>query len=222
MAATLIREKVVRQGDVYRPVQDVGDIYSIDKEKLAALERMGEKSAAKLLAQIENSKDRPLARLLFGLGIRHIGEEMAERLVKRFLSIDDLQSASFEELTSVSTIGPKIAESVLSFFKVERNKVIIDKLRKAGVRLAQKEITAGRRTLEGMEFVITGKLKSFSREEAEERIKSLGGSAKSDVTKKTNYLVVGEDPGSKVERAQTMGIKQIDENDLLRMLKDGE
>ena len=120
---------------------------------------------------------------------------------------------------SVPTIGPKIAESVLSFFKLERNRLIIEKLKKAGVQLKQ-ETTAktGNLPLSGLEFVITGKLQSFSREEAEERIKALGGAAKSDVTKNTTYLVVGEDPGSKVAKAQAMGIKQIDEEELLKML----
>ncbi len=222
MAATLIKERVVEHGDGHQPVQDVGDIYSIDKEKLAQLERLGEKSATKLLAQIENSKDRPLARLIFALGIRHVGEEMAERLVKRFNSVDELEKATFEELTSVPTIGPKIADSVLSFFKLERNEVIIEKLRKAGVKLSQKELKTQKSPLEGLEFVITGKLQSFSREAAEEKIRSLGGNAKSDVTKQTNYLVVGEDPGSKVARAQAMGIKQIDEKKLLQMLEETE
>jgi DNA ligase (NAD+) len=220
MAATLIKEKVIKTGDGYRPVQDVGDIYNIEKAKLAELERMGEKSAGKLIDQIENSQNRPLARILFALGIRHIGQEMADRLARRFTTIDELEKASFEELTSVPTIGPKIAASILSFFKLERNRLIIQKLRKAGVSLEQKAERTGTLPLEGFEFVITGKLQAFSREEAEEKIKLLGGSTKSDVTKKTNFLVVGEDPGSKVGRAQTMGIKQIGENDLLKMLKE--
>ena len=219
MAATLVRERVIKHGDGYRPVQDAGDIYSIDKEKLADLERSGEKSASKLLEQIESSKIRPLARLIFALGIRHVGEEMAERLVSRFNSVDNLEKATFEELTSVPTIGPKIADSILSFFKLERNRMIIEKLRKAGVKLSQKQTKTEESPLEGLEFVITGRLQSLSREDAEEKIRSLGGNAKSDVTKNTDYLVVGEDPGSKVARAQTMGIKQIGENELLNMLK---
>jgi DNA ligase (NAD+) len=219
MAATLIREKVVKRGESYEPVQDVGDIYSIDKVKLAALERLGEKSSSKLLDQIENSKDRPLARLLLALGIRHIGEEMAERLVKQFPSIDALEKASRDDLMSVPTIGPKIADSVISFFKLERNRLIVDKLRKAKVNIEQKVKKTQGLPLEGLEFVLTGKLLSFSREEAEERIRSLGGSAKGDVTKKTDYLVVGEDPGLKVARAQSLGIKQIGETDLVKILK---
>jgi DNA ligase (NAD+) len=200
-------------------VKDVADIYRLKAEQIAELERMGEKSAAKLIDQIEKSKTRPLAAIIFALGIRHIGEEMAERLVRRFNSVDELASASYETLTEVPTIGPKIAESIIDFFKVEQNRDIVKRLKDAGVKLEQ---AAPARTeglpLSGQEFVITGKLQSFSREEAEEKIKALGGSAKSDVTKKTNYLVVGEDPGSKVARAQALGIKQINENDLLVML----
>lgn len=204
-------------------VKDVSDLYDrdiVNVEKLSAIEGLGEKSASKLIKNIEESKTRPLARILFALGIRHVGEEMAERLVKSFPSIEELEKASLEDLTSVPTIGPKIGESVLSFFKLERNRRIIDRLQKFGVRLAQETpAPAGKLPLEGLEFVITGRLESFSREEAEERIKSLGGSAKSDVTKKTTYLVVGADPGSKLTRAQALGIKQIDENELLKLLE---
>ena len=201
-------------------VRDVADLYYLKQEQLEPLERMGKKSAAKLIDQIQNSKTRPLARLVYGLGIRHVGEEMAERLVKRFPSIDDLEKASLEELMSVPTIGPKIAESVISFFQVERNRQIVEKLREAGVQVQMKvPAKAEDLPLAGLEFVITGKLQSFSREEAEEKIKALGGAAMSDVTKKTNYLVVGEDPGSKVGRAQALGIKQINETELLEMLE---
>ena len=175
--------------------------------------------AAKLISQIEKSQTRPLSRIIFALGIRHIGEEMAERLVKRFNSVDELAAASYDTLTAVPTIGPKIAESIIAFFKLEQNRQIVERLRAAGVVLAQEgPAKSDGLPLNGMEFVITGKLQSFSREEAEEKIKALGGSAKSDVTKKTNYLVVGEDPGSKVTRAQALGIKQLNESELINML----
>lgn len=200
-------------------VKDVADIYILKTEQIAAMERMGEKSAAKLIDQIEKSKTRPLSRILFALGIRHIGEEMAERLIKRFNSVDELAVASYETLTAVPTIGPKIAESIIAFFKVEQNRLIIERLKAAGVQLAQEAPTKSKALpLSGQEFVITGKLQSFSREEAEEKIKALGGTAKSDVTKKTNFLIVGEDPGSKVARAQALGIKQLNESELLSML----
>jgi DNA ligase (NAD+) len=218
MAATLIKENVVKDNNRHRSVNDVGDIYYIDPEKLAALEGKGEKSATNLITQIEKSKTRPLARILFALGIRHIGEEMAERLVKRFPSIDDLEHASLEDLMSVPTIGPKIAESVEAFFKLERNRIVIQKLREADVRLKQGILKAEKLPLEGLEFVITGRLQTFSRDDAEERIKALGGSTKNDITRKTTYLVVGDDPGSKVTRAREMGIQQITEEELLQFL----
>jgi DNA ligase (NAD+) len=200
-------------------VKDVADIYYLKKEPIAELERMGEKSASKLIDQIDKSKDRPLSRLIFGLGIRHVGEEMAERLVNKFPSIDELENASLEDLTSVPTIGPKIAKSVKAFFELKRNQEIIRKLKDAHVRLRETKTDIRNLPLSGLEFVITGKLESFSREEAEERIKVLGGTAKSDVTKKTNYLVVGTDPGSKVDRARELEIKQIEEKELLTILQ---
>ena len=200
-------------------VKDVADLYYLKQEQLEGLERMGEKSASKLIDQIQKSKTRPLPRIIFALGIRHVGEEMAERLVKQFTSVDELEKASFDDLTSIPTIGPKITDSILSFFKLERNRLIVEKLKKAGVQLKQETAAkTGNLPLSGLEFVITGKLQSFSREDAEERIKALGGAAKSDVTKNTTYLVVGEDPGSKLAKAQAMGIKQIDEEELLKIL----
>jgi DNA ligase (NAD+) len=201
------------------PVKDVADIYFLKREQIEALERMGEKSASKLIEQIEKSKTRPLSRVLFALGIRHVGEEMAERLVSQFSSIEELERATYEELTGVPTIGPKIAEGILEFFTVERNREIVKKLKQAGVNLKEsKPVVSGDLPLSGQEFVITGTLQSFSRAEAEEKIKALGGSAKSDVTKKTNVLVVGADPGSKVARAQALGIAQINEDELLQKL----
>lgn len=200
-------------------VKDAADIYYLKLEQIEAMERMGEKSATKLLTQVEKSKTRPFANALYALGIRHIGEEMAERLARSFDSIESLEKASYEELTAVPTIGPKIAESILDFFKVERNREMVRKLKAAGVNLKEERLeNSSELPLSGVEFVITGKLVSFSREEAEGKIKALGGSAKSDVTKKTNFLVVGEDPGSKVARAQTLGIPQITENELLEKL----
>jgi DNA ligase (NAD+) len=203
-------------------VKDFSDLYDrniISVEKLAVLERMGEKSASKLVKNIDDSKTRPLSRVFFALGIRHIGEEMAERLVKHFNSLEQLEKATRDELMSVSTIGPKIADSIIDFFKLERNNNIIRNLRAAGVRLQQENsVNTGNLPLSGKEFVITGKLQSFSREEAEEKIKALGGSAKSDLTQKTSYLVVGEEPGSKLARARALGIQQLNEGQLLELL----
>ncbi len=199
-------------------VKDVSDLYYLTQTQLEGLERMGEKSASKLIDQIQKSKNRPLARVVYALGIPHVGEEMAERLVKRFSSLDELEQAGREDLMSVPTIGPKIADSVFSFFKLEPNRRIIERLRLADVQLKQEEIKSGKMPLEGLEFVITGRLQALSREEAEEKIKDLGGAAKSDVSRKTNFLVVGEDPGSKLAKARELNIQQITEEEFLQFL----
>ena len=220
MATTLLKENVVKDGDNYRPVKDVSDIYYIDKEQLASLERMGEKSASNIINAIENSKNRPLARVIYALGIRHVGEETAQLLADHFNSIDKLVNASAEELMSTPTIGPKIADSIVAFFRQKENRHIIEKLRKAGVRLEKEEVKAEALPLTGIEFVITGTLKAFSRQEAETRIKALGGTAKDNVTRNTTYLVVGAEPGSKLARAQALGTKQLTEEEFLRLLAE--
>jgi DNA ligase (NAD+) len=180
---------------------------------------MGEKSVDNLLKAIEASKNRPLARLIFALGIRHIGNETAEILVRRFRSIEALSQASKDELMSIEAIGPKIADSILAFFQQEKNQKIIQGLKEAGVKMAE-EAKAERLPLDGQEFVITGRLESFSRQEAEEKIKALGGTAKDNVTKKTNYLVVSADPGgTKLAKANELGTPQIDEKKLLSLLE---
>jgi DNA ligase (NAD+) len=199
-------------------VKDISDLYALTTQQVESLERMGEKSARKLIEQINKSKTRPFSKILYALGIRHVGEEIAERLVKRFSNIDDLEMASPDDLMAVPTIGPKIAESVLAFFKLEQNKQIIQKLKLAGVEFSQRSAEISQLPLSQIEFVITGKLQSLSREDAEQKIRESGGSAKSDVTRKTKYLVVGEDPGSKLARARELGIQEITEAELLKLL----
>jgi len=203
-------------------IKDVADIYTLKdkKDELIALERMGAKSAANVLKAIEDSKNRPLARVIFALGIRHVGSETAEILAKNFGSIDKLAKASEEELMTVPTIGPKIAESVAAFFRQESNLKVIDKLKKAGVRMQEKVEAAKPRELplSGKEFVITGKLQSFTRTEAEAKIRELGGSVGSSVTKKTTHLIVGADPGSKLDRARELGTTLLTEEQFLEML----
>jgi DNA ligase (NAD+) len=182
---------------------------------------MADKSVSNVLNSIEPSKDRPLARVIFALGILHVGEEYAELLAKNFASIDKLAKASQDDLLSLPSIGPKIADSIVTFFKQEGNKHIIEKLRKAEVRLEKGKVEEAKPEelpLAELEFVITGKLESFARSEAEARIKALGGKAGSDVTKKTSYVVVGADPGSKLARAQQLGIKTLSEAELLQLL----
>ena len=201
--------------------EDAGDLYSLTKEQLMNLERMAEKSVSNVLNSIEGSKDRPLARVIFALGILHVGEEYAELLAENFSSIDELAKANQEELLSLPSIGPKIADSIVAFFRQEGNKRIIEKVRKAGVRLEREKVEEAKPEelpLVGLEFVLTGKLESFTRQEAEARIKALGGKAGSDVTKETSYLVVGVDPGSKLAKAQKLGIKTLSETEFLKLL----
>jgi DNA ligase (NAD+) len=221
MAVTLTRESVVKDGNVYRPVKDVSDIYCIDKDKLAQLEGKGVKSAEKLIEAIKNSKDHSLARVIYALGIRHVGEETAALLVQKFHSLDELANASREDLMTIPSIGPKIADSIVVFFRQDENKAIIRKLKEAGINPVE-ETSEKKLPLAGMEFVITGTLKSFSREEAQERVKVLGGTAKDNVTRKTAYLVVGAEPGSKLAKAQELGIKQLNEEEFLSLLEQAE
>ena len=200
-------------------VKDAADLYYLKKEQLASLERMGEKSADNIIKAINNSKQRSLARLIFALGIRHIGEEMAEILAGGFHSIDKLANASRDDLMLIPAIGPKIADSVIAFFRLPENKDFIERLRNAGVRLEEKAAGIKELPLAGQEFVITGTLKSSTRSEVEEKIRALGGLTGSSVTKKTTYLVVGADPGSKLDRARELGTRQLTEEDFLKLLE---
>jgi DNA ligase (NAD+) len=191
-------------------VEDIGDVYALTKEKLITLERMGEKSAENLLAGIEASKQRPLSRVLYALGVRHVGDETAELLAGHFGSIDAIAAAETDELEAVPTIGPKIARSVYEYFHDEENLALVEKLRKAGVTL--EGATAAREgPLMGSTFVVTGSLSRWTRNEIESLIKSLGGGVGSSVTKKTSYLVAGESPGSKLTKAQEYEVTVLDE-----------
>ena len=202
-------------------IKDFADLYKLrdKKEELLNIDRMGEKSIDNMLEAIENSKKRPLANLIFALGIRHVGEEMAAILADEFETIDSLSKATKEQLEEIPDVGPKIADSIVAYFGNTKNEEIIKELESAGVTMRLEKKETGNKPLSGMEFVITGKLESMSRPNAEEKIKQLGGAAKGDVTRKTNYLVAGADPGSKLDRAREMGIKIISESELLRLLK---
>ncbi len=203
-------------------VKDIADIYYLEsrRKELEKLEKLGEKSVSNILNAIEKSKDRPLSRLIFGLGIRHIGEETAELLAREFGGLDALAGASREELMKVETIGPRIADSIIAFFRQESNRDIIRRLKEAGVRTEEKKKAQEKKLpLSGREFVLTGSLESFTRKEAEERIEALGGVTKSNVTGKTTYLVVGADPGSKLDKARSLGTKTLSEEEFLKLLE---
>ena len=204
-------------------VADVSGLYYLKKEQLLNLERMGDKLATKIRDNIEASKARPLPRLLFALGILHVGSEIAELLSQRFPNLEALAQASEEDLTEIAGIGPKIAESVVSYFKVAANRDVIAKLAASGVD-PTREINVPE-TLEdlpwrGLTFVVTGTLSAFSRKEAETRIKALGGGVTSSVSAKTNYLVAGESAGSKLNAAIKLNTPVLDEAAFLALLDD--
>ena len=203
-------------------VKDLADLYYLKREQLLELDRMGEKLVAKIMDNIEASKSRPLSRVLFALGVLHVGSENADLLASRFRGIDEIAQASQEQFTGIQGIGPKIAASIVAHFAVESNRNVIDKLQKAGVKLEREESEEGQSAeplpLQGQTFCITGALSGMSRSRAQARIKSLGGAATSSVTRKTTYLVVGQNPGSKVATAERLGTEIIDENALLQIL----
>jgi DNA ligase (NAD+) len=202
-------------------IKSVADLYYLTAEQLFRLEKTAEKSVSNILSSIERSKDRPLARVIFALGIIHVGEEYAELLAENFSSIDDLAKTTNEQLLSIPSIGPKIAESITAFFRQEGNRIIIERLKKAGVRMEREKVAGAeseKLPLAGLEFVLTGKLESLTRQEAEARVKTLGGKAGSDVSKETSYLVVGAEPGSKLARAQKLGVKTLSEAEFLEMV----
>ena len=173
------------------------------------------------IAAIQESKTRGLDRLIFALGIRHVGFETAKLLARRFPSLAALGEAGVEELAAVEGIGPVIAESVAAWFTAEQNRRVIERLRDVGIdpRHERRE-PEGPRPLDGLSFILTGTLSSLTREAAEERIRALGGQITSGVNKKTSYIIVGEKPGSKLEKAEKLGTPQLTEEALVRMLED--
>lgn len=199
-------------------VRAIPDIYSLRFEDLADLERMGPKSAQNLLGEIEASKRRDLAALIFALGIRHVGERLARTLAGRFESLDALARATCDELTGIEDVGPTVAESIVFFFRQAENLELIRRLQEAGVNVRGRRKAPGKRPLEGKSFVITGTLENFSREEARELIENLGGRVLSSISRQTDYLVVGESPGSKLEKARQLGITTLNEKEFLALV----
>jgi len=201
-------------------VKDVADLYSLTQEQVANLDRMGDKSAANLIAEIDQSKQSDLARLILALGIPFVGERTAQLLAEYFGSLDKLAEASPAELEEVNEVGPKVSESIARFFAEKRNREVITKLRRAGVRLEEtKKAAAGLLPLAGKTFVLTGALPTYSRDEAQRMIEGVGGRVTGSVSKKTDYVVVGADAGSKLEKARSLGVKTIDEVELLKLLR---
>jgi len=202
-------------------VQNYADLYELHKnrKKLEALERWGEKSVENLLQAIEESKKRPFARVLFALGIRHVGTSVAQLIVDEFRSMDRLIDASFDDLQGIQGVGPRIAESIKRFVDDRHNKKIIERLKKAGVQFEDKQRRVAKQSpFSDKSVVLTGTLSSFTREEAKERIESLGGRVSSSVSSKTDYVVVGVDAGSKLDKAKKLGIATLDEEAFLKLV----
>jgi DNA ligase (NAD+) len=204
-------------------ISSLADIYRLDAATLEGLERMGKKSAAKLLAELDKSRSNDVWRLLYGLGIRHVGERGAQVLVDHFGSIDEIAGASLEQLQQVREIGPVLAASVRSWFDEPANRELIEGFRRAGVKLTgeRRVAPAGPQPLAGKTFVLTGTLAALSREEAARQIEALGGKVTGSVSKKTSFVVVGTDAGSKLARAETLGVTMLDETAFLRLIMAG-
>ncbi|MBU2439316.1 NAD-dependent DNA ligase LigA, partial [bacterium] len=185
---------------------------------------MAEKSTDNLLEAIEKSKKKSLANLIYGLGIRYVGVHTSEVITKYYSTLDKFEKARLEELIEINEIGPKIAESVILFFKEKENLAIIERLRGAGLNFGQEEEEMrkekGAQILAGKQFVLTGTLKDFTRTQITEIISELGGRVTSSVSKKTNYVVVGEDPGSKYQKAQELGVTIINEEEFKKIINN--
>ena len=197
-------------------VADIGDLYALRAEQLEELERFAEQSARQLVAAIEASKERPLATLLFGIGIRHVGKNVAQLLARQFHTLDALAAADADEIEAVPGIGRIIAEAVAEFFRDPRSHTLVAKLRKAKVNFEEPEVVDRGGVFAGLNFVITGTLPTLSRKEAQQLIEKAGGRVTGSVTKATNVLVAGEEAGSKLEKAKELGVEVIDEGELLR------
>src|SRR5208282_1797904 len=192
-------------------VKDYADLYKLKLDTVAELERMAEKSAQNLLDEIAASKKNSLARLIYALGIRFVGERTAQLLAAHFGSMDKLAHAGEEELTNVTEVGPKVAEGILEFFSESANRKLIEHLRAAGVNMKEERAAPKSAKFVGMTFVFTGTLAKRSREEAEALVAAHGGKAGSSVSKKTSYVVVGADPGSKYDKAKSLGVEILNE-----------
>jgi len=199
-------------------VKDVSDIYFLKKEDLIPLERMGEKSADNLINAIQDSKKQPLSRLVYALGIPFIGSKASFLLAQAFGSMDKLKAATYDELIKIPEIGTKMAESIVTFFKQEQTNKLLERLKSGGVNMEEQRRTEGIRPLENLTFVLTGTLEKYSRNEAKEIIENLGGRVAGSVSKKTDYVVVGKDPGSKYDKAVELGVKIIDENEFDKLI----
>ncbi len=223
----ILKEAVERLGDELvrqRLVERLSDLYYVSKEYLIQPETLRQKSATNILDAIANSKTQPLSRVLVALGIAHVGSEVARALARHFGSMDRIRNAEREELEELNMIGPKIAESVCDYFENPSNIEVVDKLASAGVNMVEDSVESngnGAASLKDMRFVVTGRLANYSRSAIQDRIKELGGSVTGSVSKKTDYLVAGEEAGSKLSEAQKLGVKVLSEEEFESLVSQG-
>jgi DNA ligase (NAD+) len=210
-------EALVNQLTEHGLVKNVADLYKVTKDDLLKLERMGEKSADNVLSEIEASKKLPLERVIYGLGIRFVGERTAQFLAEHFGSLDAITRASAEELEEVNEVGPRIAESIVEFFADEHNRKLVNDLRKAGLTFSGQKKEKGTK-LAGKTFVLTGTLESLTRDQAKQLIEDAGGRVSGSVSKKTDFVVAGSDAGSKLDKARELGVSVIGEKELEELL----
>jgi len=210
-------EKVSAQLFDAKLITDPADLYYLTKEKLLELDRQAEKSAQNLIEAIQRAKNPSLDKFIYALGIRHVGERTAKLLAARFGSMENLMAAKIEDLTAVNEIGPEIAASIVEFFHERKNINVMAKFSKAGVKPQKKEI-ADNLPLQGKSFVFTGTMEGMSRNEAKALVEKLGGTVHASVTKNTTYVVAGAEPGSKLDKAKSSGIKIISEKEFLKLI----
>ncbi|MEO5698479.1 MAG: helix-hairpin-helix domain-containing protein, partial [Burkholderiaceae bacterium] len=202
-------------------IRTLPELYTLGLAKLTALDRMGDRSAANLLAGLEGSKRTTLARFLYGLGIRHVGETTAKDLARHFGSLDRVMAATLDQLLEVADVGPVVAQSIRTFFEQPHNREVVEQLRAVGLSWEASDGTmpdTGPRPLAGKTFVLTGSLPTLSREAAKERIEAAGGKVSGSVSKKTHFVVAGDEAGSKLDKARDLGLTVLDEAGLLALL----
>ena len=212
-------ENIIQQLLDKNLINNISDIYELNFEDIASLKKNGKKFAQNLIDSINKSKENDLYRLITALGIRHVGGKASKVLARKYKTMENLQNANFEQLSQINDIGEVMANSIIEFFMQEQTKDLIEKLKNAGVNMNCLEEESDDKRFEGKTFVLTGSLELFTRKEAEDIIEKLGGKTSSSVSKKTDYVLAGEDAGSNLTKAQSLGINIISETDFKEMIK---
>ena len=212
-------ENIIQQLLDKNLINNIADIYELNFEDIASLKKNGKKFAQNLIDSINKSKENDLYRLITALGIRHVGGKASKVLARKYKTMENLQNANFEQLSQINDIGEVMANSIIEFFMQEQTKDLIEKLKNAGVNMNCLEEESDDKRFEGKTFVLTGSLELFTRKEAEDIIEKLGGKTSSSVSKKPYYVLAGEDAGSKLTKAQSLGINIISETDFKEMIK---